>query len=264
MKKIILILLSATLLNARAYFARVEPIEIYHIKSSVNVPVIDINRELEGRDGGGRVVLHLDDRVELFDLNQTKKKISILDESISILKDMIDESKNSLKIAWDAYKRVKNLQSYTKVQKDSKRLVYINAKKALLSQKSNLENLLSSKADLLSKKSHLEDSIEKRRVLAKSGEFVYKIYPNRGDFVNMGSPLVDLYDLSRARLTIFVPIDEIDSIKDKNIYIDDKKTNYKIDKIWRVADTKEISSYRVEIIIDGVKEFSKLLKVEFK
>ena len=47
MKKIILILLSATLLNARAYFARVEPIEIYHIKASVNAPVIDINRELD-------------------------------------------------------------------------------------------------------------------------------------------------------------------------------------------------------------------------
>ena len=81
----------------------------------------------------------------------------------------------------------------------------------------------------------------------------------------MGMALAQIKDLSRAKLTLFLEDDELQSIKNKKIYINGKPTNYKIDKIWSVADDKFISSYRAEIIIPKPKyKFSKLLKVELK
>lgn len=88
---------------------------------------------------------------------------------------------------------------------------------------------------------------------------------NKGDFVNMGTPLAQLKDLTSAKLVLFLERDELKNIKEKSIYIDDKVSEYKISKVWEVADEKFISSYRTEIIIKNPKEsFSKLLKVEFK
>lgn len=43
-----------------------------------------------------------------------------------------------------------------------------------------------------------------------------------------------------------------------------KKSNLKIDKIYKVADSKHISSYKVEIIVPNPKTFSRLVKIEFK
>ena len=49
------------------------------------------------------------------------------------------------------------------------------------------------------------------------------------------------------------------------IYLDGEKTEYKVNKVWRVADEKFISSYRAEIYIPSPKNsFSKLVKVEIK
>jgi hypothetical protein len=81
----------------------------------------------------------------------------------------------------------------------------------------------------------------------------------------MGIPLAQIKDLTKAKLVLFLEADEVESVKSKTIYIDDKATKYKISKIWSVADEKFISSYRAEIVVDNPKEsFSKLLKVEFK
>ena len=49
------------------------------------------------------------------------------------------------------------------------------------------------------------------------------------------------------------------------ISLDGEKTEYKVNKVWKVADKKFISSYRAEIHMpapSGV--FSKLMKVEIK
>jgi len=264
MKKNLYILFFVTALNATDYFARVEPVEIYHIKSSVSAMVLNIDRSLEGRESNQKTIVKLDDRVDLADLNSTKQQLGLIEESISLFQKMIRENKESLRIAQDAYNRVKNLQSYTKVQKDAKKLALINAKKALLSSQKTLQDLISQKSSLELKKETLKDRIAKKNISAKKGEYIYKIYPNRGDFVTMGAPLVDLYDLSHGKLTLYIKDDEIDNIKDKDIYIDGKKSSYKIDKLWRVADSKEISSYKAQIIIDNKLRFSKLVKIEFK
>ena len=87
----------------------------------------------------------------------------------------------------------------------------------------------------------------------------------KGDFVNPGSPLAQVEDASRAKLVLFLEPEELDQIDQKIVYLDGKKTEYKVNKVWRVADEKFISSYRAEIYIPAPKNsFSKLLKVEIK
>ena len=86
-----------------------------------------------------------------------------------------------------------------------------------------------------------------------------------GDFVAPGSPLVSIKDVIRAKLVVFLDKDELENIADKSLFLDDAKSAYKIDKVWKVADEKFISSYRAEIYIDAPEDtFSKLLKVEIK
>ena len=49
------------------------------------------------------------------------------------------------------------------------------------------------------------------------------------------------------------------------MYLNGEKTEYKVDKVGRVADEKFISSYRAEIYIAAPKgSFSKLMKVEVR
>jgi hypothetical protein len=71
-------------------------------------------------------------------------------------------------------------------------------------------------------------------------------------------------DLSKGKLEIFLPINSANSYTNKTIYLDSVKTDLKINKIYKVADSKNISSYKCEIIIPNPKKFSKLVKIEFK
>jgi hypothetical protein len=86
-----------------------------------------------------------------------------------------------------------------------------------------------------------------------------------GDYVNPGTPLAAVYDISKAKLVLFLEPEELNKVKERTVYIDGKKTAYKVNKVWNVADEKFISSYRAEIYLPAPKEkFSQLLKVELK
>ena len=110
----------------------------------------------------------------------------------------------------------------------------------------------------------LKDSIEKKSIFIKD-KFIYSFLIHKGDFARVGSPLVEVMDMSQAKLVLFLEPEEMKNIDSKLVYIEDKKTDYKINKVWSVADKKFISSYRAEIYIPSSDiVFSKLLKVEIK
>jgi hypothetical protein len=48
------------------------------------------------------------------------------------------------------------------------------------------------------------------------------------------------------------------------IYLDGKKSGYKITRLWEIADATHLSSYKAEIIIKAPNYFSDLMKVELK
>ena len=77
--------------------------------------------------------------------------------------------------------------------------------------------------------------------------------------------MASVVDASRAKLVLFLEPDELEQLEQKTVYLNGKKTDYKVDKVWRVADEKFISSYRAEIYIPAPEgSFSELMKVEIK
>ncbi len=264
MKKAIVLIMLIISLDASEYYSKADPKEVYNIKASVSGEVTFINDKLEGNLGDGSVVVKIDDKIDLLDLKASKKRLEILLNNLALTRENLKNSKKIAQINRDNYERVKELSSYSKIQKDAKKLSMINSKNQALQTEISVENLKTQREDLKLKIEILQDKIKKKNIRVKSGDYIYKIYPNLGDYLNPGSKLMEVYDIQKALLVIFVPASEIENIKSKKIYLDGLETDKKIDKIWQVADSINISSYRVEILIDKPKQFSKLVKIEFR
>ncbi len=264
MKTLFFIFTLTQALFASEYFAKAQPVDTFALKSSVNGQVIKVDENTEGKRSDAEVIIMIDDKVDRLELKASLQKLEYLQSNIKLSKQSVSNSLKAMKIDKANYARVQNLSSYSKLQKDAKLLASINATNAYIQSKTSLENLKTTLADLQVRIATLKDRIAKKNISVAKGLYIYKLYPNVGDYVNMGSPLLDSADISKARLTIYVTREDLEGIEDKKIYINDKETAYKIDKLWHIADTKNISAYKTEIVIDKPKLFSTLMKVEFK
>ena len=91
-----------------------------------------------------------------------------------------------------------------------------------------------------------------------------KLHVKKGQVVTPGMNLAEVADIKKAKLTVFLNGDELEGIESKRVYLNDKSTEYKIDKIWPLSDDEHISSYKTEILIQAPSQFSTLYKIEFK
>ncbi len=264
MRYFISFLLLTLSLNAGVYYAKVEPYEVYNIKSSASGSVTFVYGEAEGRISKGGVLIQIDDYLNQKELKSSLKKLEVQKRSFELIKKNLENAKKIEKIRKDSFDRIKDLKTKSKLSKDLELINYLNASNQVISLENSLQNLEISMSDLRYKIALLKDTIDKKKVKMEKGYLIYKVYVNDGDYVNIGTPLVDAYDITKAKLVIFLSIEDVKIAKDAKIYINDKATKYKIDKMWSVADTQNISSYRAEIIVDAPKYFSKLYKIELK
>ena len=193
------------------------------------------NSKIEGLKANNSTIIEIDSMVNKVDLEQSKNKLKYIDEMIQIEKNNYD--------------RLNQVSSKSAFEKDTQKLKVIN--------------LESSKADMIIKIETLKDTISNKKLVEKSN-YIFNIAVKDGDYVNAGTLLYEAKDLSKGKLEIFVPIAQIDEIKNKEIFLDGEKSNIKISKIYEVADATNISSYKVELILENIKTFSRLVKVEFK
>lgn len=235
MKILLVIPFLMSTLFANEYYAKIEPIQSYVIKAAVSGEVIYSNEAIEGEYSQNSVIVELDSAVDRVDLEQTTNKLKLFEKMIEI------EQNN--------YERLKKVTTRSDFDKDSQLLKSIN--------------LQSSKADLLIKIAQLQDSIANKKLIEKN-KYIYSISVKKGDYVNAGTLLYEAKDLSKGKLELFIPIDEASTLNSKKIFINNEPSDLKIHKMYKVADAKHISSYKVEIIIDNPKEFSSLAKIEFK
>jgi hypothetical protein len=235
MRIISIIVCFSILLNAQEYFAKLEPLEVYNVKSSVSGKVIFVNNQIKGFNSVNNTIVKLDSKVDVVELKQTKKKLRIIMQILKI--------------------ENKILQKFTKISSKSQ-LDRDNQKIKIL----NLEN---QKSDLLVKQAMLEDKIKNKNI-QEENNYISNINVKVGDFVNAGSSLYTSSDLSKSKIEIFIPIDKAKEIVNKTIYLDGLVTQYKINKLYKIADLKHLSSYKCEIIVNRPKNFSKLVKIEFK
>jgi multidrug resistance efflux pump len=249
---------------AKVHYAKLEPYESVVLKSSVSAQVKSVNLDAEGKMVADDVVIHLDDNLDRIDLNASKKSLALLKIMLKINEDMVISLADSLKRQEGYFTRLSKLSTVSTTQKDNAFSGFVSAKNQYLSTKEKIETLKKQILDMEYKIEFLKDSIAKKTIYLKK-HYLYSLAVRRGDFVNPGSPLATIQDHSRGKLTLFLEPSELKDIQKKHVYIDGKKSQYRVDKVWRVADEKFISSYRAEIYVDTPKDqFSKLLKVELK
>jgi multidrug resistance efflux pump len=262
--KYIFLLLTPLVLFSKVHYAKVEPLETTTLKSAVSAQVTEAKLSLEGTTVLGKNIILLDEKLDKIKLKSSQSSLKLINSMIKTNQNILSALGSSLERQKAYYSRISKVGSASKTQKDNAFYGYTNAKTQYFSTKEKIDSLKKQRLDLNYEIARLKDSISKKSIKLNN-KFLYKLLVHKGDFVNMGTPLAQVKDLSTAKLVLFLEGDEIENIKDKTIYIDDKPSDYKISKIWKVADEKFISSYRAEIIIKNPKEsFSKLLKVEFK
>ena len=244
MKKIILFL--NIFIFIYGYSAKVEPFDTYIIKADVSGKVIQTFKNLEAQNINNQIIVKLDSNQERIDLKNTVSQIEIL-------KDEIKNQEKLVKRKKDTYLRYKKLKSKSIEDKDRKFYDYIASLNQLLNLKSTLDNLIDKRDKLL-------DILNKKNI--KFSGYLSNILVSKDDYVNPGAIVARGYDISREKLYIYVPIDQIDQIKNKKIYINKKKSNFKIYKIWKVPDIKYITSYKVELVGKGLK-FGDIVNISF-
>jgi hypothetical protein len=234
--KIFLLLFTPLLLLAKVHYAKVEPYDSVTLKSAVSALVMDADLDAEGSVVDQKRVIYLDDRLDKINLKTSNENLILLLET--------------LKRKESYFHRINRLTTASEAQKDDAFYSFASAKTQYL--------------DMQYKIAQLEDSIEKKSIVLHH-QYLYEIMVRKGDYVTPGSPLAKVVDANRAKLVLFLEPEELDRIEQKSVYLNGEKTAYKVDKVWRVADEKFISSYRAEIYIPAPEgSFSELMKVEIK
>ncbi len=262
--KIIPVLVMPLFLFAKVHYAKVEPYETVTLKSSVSGLVIDADLDLEGKVVKSKRIIHIDDALDISSLKESKQSLVLLKEMLDLNEEIATTLKHSMHRQESYFKRISKLATASKTQKDNAFSAFSSAKSQYLSTREKIISLKKQMIDIQSKIDKLEDTVAKKSIVLKD-RYLYKLLVRKGDFVAPGTPMARVDNISRAKLVLFLGEEELENIALKSIYIDEKKSTYKIDKIWKVADEKFISLYRAEVIIPAPRDiFSKLIKVEIK
>ena len=262
--KTLLLLLTPLLLFSKVHYAKVEPYENITLKSAVSAQVILAKKKLEGTHVKGDILVKLDANLDHIKLESSRRSLELIDNMIMTNQEIMASVQETLNKQEEYYSRVSMMNSASQTQKDNAFYTYNSSKTQYISTQEKIDSLRKQKVDIEFEVKRLNDNISKKTIRVKN-KFINKLLVSKGDFVNMGTPIAQLNDLSSGKLVLFLESEELEGIKKKKIYINDKETKYKISKIWSVTDEKFISSYRTEIVVKNPKKnFSKLLKVEFK
>ena len=220
---------------ASQYYAKLNPINTYDVQSAVSGQVVFINNEIKSQNAQNSKIVEINTKVDAEDLKQSLVKLKNLQEV--------------LKIEEGTLKSFNRVSSKSKFDKDNQRI--------------KIFDINSSISDLKTKIATLKDTI-KNKNLVEEKNYIYDISVEVGDYVTPGSLLYSSMDLSAGKLEIFIPIDQAKDIEEKIIYLHGRETDLKISKLYKLADSIHISSYKCEIIVPSPSTFSNLVKIEFK
>ncbi len=250
-------------LYSKVYYAKIEPYEIRTISSNVSGEVLFCDYDKLGKKLSSLPVVKIDDTLDKIELNSTIENIKLKKQSIKLDEELIKNLKTSLEKKLQNYNSIKDLSIKSKIEKDNTFFDIVNTKNQIINTQKELDNLNSALFDLEYKKAMLEKRIKDKTITAK-GFVLYEIMVRTNQVVNPSTPLVKVADISKALLSIYVDADELKNINKKIIYINGKKTNYKPSRVYNIADSINLSKYRVDIVVNPPEVFSKLVKVEFK
>jgi hypothetical protein len=223
------------------------PFDSYVVKASVSGKVIFADKNDEGEIVNDKTIVKIDDFKDKADLNNLNSQIAILKKEIKNQKKIVNRK-------YETYLKYEKLSSKSQQEKDMKFYNYTASYNQLLGLESQLSNLIANKKKLLYE-------INQKNVKVKG--FVNKILVDKDDYVMPGTPLAEMDDISKEKIYVYVPIGKATNLKNKKVFINGKKSDFKIVKVWKVPDDRYITSYKVEIVGKGLK-IGNIVKVTFK
>ncbi len=263
MKSILILFALSALLLANEHYAKIEPLKTVTLKAEVNGKVVKSLKEKEGEVVDG-VIVQIDDALNRKDLQSTFDSLKVVEKMIDINSKMVTDLKKNMQRKLALYEKVAPLSSSSVNQKDALYAGYVAAKTQYNGTLEKILNLKNQKIALEQKINLLKDTIKKKRISIDS-KYLYKLNVKVGEFVTVGMPIATVMNLDRGKLILYLAADELKNINKKKVFINGKEeSSAKITKVWRVADSQYISSYRVEVELKAPKEFSNLVKVELK
>ncbi len=263
MKFIVIITFLSSLLFSKIYYAKVEPYELRDISSNVSGLVLFIDEDMIGKKLSSKPYIKIDSQLDREELKNVKAKIVYLNKVISANEKVLLNLENLLLKKRKNYEKIKSLKIKSTIEKDKEYYDLISSENSLLATLKDMSNSKILVADLELRDAQLQRSLRDKNLNAE-GFTLYSILVRPGQVVGMATPLAKIADISKAKLTIYLDEEDLLDIETKKIYLDTKESKYKISRILNIADTKNISKYKVQIIIDSPKVFSKLVKIELK
>ena len=263
MKLLLLFIFTGMSLSANVYYSKVEPFEVRKIASNVSGVVVYVGEDMLGEKLSSKSYLKIDATLDKDELLFIQSKLHYLKETITINETVLKNLELSLEKKRKNYERVKNLKIKSAVEKDREFYDLVNSENSSLVTHKEIYTLKTQIADLELRKKQLQRNINDKSLQAKGFE-LYSLAVKVGEVVNKGTPLATLMDTRKALLTIYLSEEDLLNADKSVVYINGEKTEYKIDRLLKIADSKNISKYMAQIIIKAPKVFSKLVKIELK
>ena len=263
MKILLLFFFFLSSLFANVYYSKVEPYELRKISSNVSGEVLFTDEDMLGKKLSNKPYIIIDSQLDRDELASINEKLKYYKKTLQNNEVILKNLENTLKLKRKNYERVKSLKIRSQIDKDNEYYNLVNSENSYITTQKEINTLKINIADLELRKKQLLKTIKDKR-LNEKGFVLYSIDVKPGQVVSFATPLATIADTSKALLTIYLDDEDLKNLDKKIVYINDKKSDYKIDRVVRIADTKNISKYKAQIIIKAPKIFSKLVKIELK
>ena len=232
--------------DAKVYYSKVDPYEIREISSNVSGVILFTNENLIGKKLTNKPYILIDSQLDREELKFIEEKLIYLKDIIAKNKTVLTNQEMALSKKRKNYKKIESLKIKSVVEKDREFYDLVNSENQFLNTQKEIQNLQVQIIDLKLRKAKLQRSVYDKTLRA-NGFTLYAIAVKPGQVVGISSPLAKVADISKAILTIYLDEQDVKGAKQKVVYIDGKKTLYKISRL-----------------IKPPKLFSKLVKIELK
>ncbi len=240
MKKLMGILSMAVVLNATTYMGKLEPYNTITISSEVSGKVVFVNEKKEfSYIKGKETIVKIETQEEDIALGSLKQSLKNQSEIFKIQKqNYINKSK------------VKQLSIYDKNQE---KLSYLHTKQSIIELKKSIKSL------------HYQK--DKKEFLVQDF-YLGKIEIDKDETINIGVKLYNLYDFSTIKIVLYLKAEDLNTINEKKVYLNDKQSDFKIFNISKIKDNLRVSTHQVELVKPNTNMdktlFGEIVKVEFK
>lgn len=263
LKILSLLFLLTTVSFAKVYYARVEPYEVRNITSDVSGKVLYTNENMLGKKLSNRAFIKIDDTLNRDELESVRKKMSYLKNTLTTNEKILKNLKEALARKKENFKKIMALSIKSKVEKDREFYDLVASENSYLATLKEMNSLKTNISDLAFREKQLMKMIQDKSIVA-NGFVLYEIKVKPQSVVNIGTPLATVADVSKAIAVVYLDENDLINLKHEVLYINGKKSNYKLSRISKIADGKNISRYSAQIVMKAPKIFSNLIKIELK